>query len=70
MVKGATTKSSRQQQPDLDDMPFGLAGERRRLAMERTNKNKKSLVATIREEVEQWKQQNPSYTRRQHNEKD
>ena len=54
----------------LDDMPFGVAGERRRLAMEKTKNDEKSLVAKIREEVRLWEQQNPLYARRQHNEKE
>ena len=43
------TRSTSQQQPD--DMPFGVAGERRRMAMARSEKDKPSLVSIIREAI-------------------
>ena len=52
------TTIDRRKPNHLDDMPFGEAGERRRLAMEKSRKDEKSLVAKIREEIKRWEQQN------------
>jgi len=40
-----------------DDMPFGIDGERRRIALEKAGEKQTTLVAEIRDEIRQQEQQ-------------
>ena len=52
------TKTTNDREVKTDDMPFGEVGERRRLKLARSEKDKPTLVSQIRAEMEQRKQQN------------
>ena len=50
------SKESHRLFDESDDLPFGEAGERRRLAMEREVKDHPSIVAKIRDEIKRFEE--------------